>query len=265
MKYFKLHRQGCILLLLLCCSMTAVSAELRIVTEELPPYNYLNPQGTLTGAAARVVQVLLNRLDINTSIEVMPWARAYKMALNEPDVLIFSILRTPQRESNFHWLGSISPIDMQIFAAADTGLGWLNNLMTLNGQTIGLVRESSQYEFIRSHHNISDNSLVIVGSYDQLYKMHLLGRIDLFMAPGLLVQYQNQTLKTETRQQPRAVYHIPFEHQRKLYLAFSKTTPIETVTRFKIALEQMHREGQVQRILQTFQLTLAKHQPRNRD
>jgi polar amino acid transport system substrate-binding protein len=234
----------------------AVSSELRIVTEEMPPYNYLAADGTLTGATTEIVQALLKSLGAETPIETMPWARAYKIALNQPNVLIFSILRTHQREALFHWLGAISPVEMQIFSLPDAGIAPLSDLMELNGQTIGMVRGSSQYEFIRGHHNVDDSDLVIAGSYDQLYKMHQLGRVVLFMAPGLLVKYHNHILKTPAQQQPVSVYHIPFKHQRQLHLAFSKTTPQQTVIRFRKALMIMTQNGDITRMFTNFQSRL---------
>ena len=38
-------------------------------------------------------------------IRLYPWARAYDMALKEPNVLIFLIARTSARETQFKWAG----------------------------------------------------------------------------------------------------------------------------------------------------------------
>lgn len=262
MRHLKLLYQYIILLFaLICLPVAASNPPLRIVTEELPPYNFLTTSGTLTGASVEVVQFLLRKLKVTTPIEVLPWARAYHLASTTPNVLIFSMLRTASREDKFHWLGHISPVDMQIFAFADAGIDSLDHLRGLSGQTIGIVRKSSQYEFIKSHPNISDDCLIIAGSYEQLYKMHQLGRVDLFMAPRLLVEYHNHAQQTSPQRQPVTVYRIPFVHQRKLYLVFSKTTPAKTVSRFKTALQQMISKGEVAKIFDNFQSPwqLAKH------
>jgi polar amino acid transport system substrate-binding protein len=59
-----------------------VGAELTILTEELPPYNYTE-NGKLTGATTQVVQEIMRRLGIDDPIAVVPWARGYQRLNNE--------------------------------------------------------------------------------------------------------------------------------------------------------------------------------------
>lgn len=80
---------------------------LKIVTEYLKPYQIKNEDGSLGGYGTDIVQALLTLTNKKADIAVLPWARAYRMALNEPNVLIFSIARTPHRENLFQWIGTI--------------------------------------------------------------------------------------------------------------------------------------------------------------
>ena len=91
-----------IILILLCWLLSAqVSAiRLTVVTEDLYPYNYIE-NGELKGQATEIVVKVLKHAGIDYSIQVYPWARAYNLALNNKNVLIYSIVKIPSREKLF--------------------------------------------------------------------------------------------------------------------------------------------------------------------
>ena len=82
--------------------------KLKVVTEIIAPFQLQNDNGELTGFSVEIIQALFDEIDLQPNIIVMPWARAYDVAKNEPNVLIFSIARTPHREPMFHWIGNIT-------------------------------------------------------------------------------------------------------------------------------------------------------------
>eukprot|EP00828_Plagiopyla_frontata_P029713 TRINITY_DN38511_c0_g1_i1.p4 TRINITY_DN38511_c0_g1~~TRINITY_DN38511_c0_g1_i1.p4 ORF type:complete len:132 (-),score=43.09 TRINITY_DN38511_c0_g1_i1:62-457(-) len=106
-----------LLLLLILAAQTcpAQSADLRVVTEDWPPYNY-SEHGKVTGVVTEVVLAALDRSDLDYTVEVLPWARAYKLARTEPNVMIYSILKLDSRAPLFKWLklGNLS-IEMYLF------------------------------------------------------------------------------------------------------------------------------------------------------
>ncbi|MFT5164104.1 MAG: polar amino acid transport system substrate-binding protein, partial [Alteromonadaceae bacterium] len=215
------------LLAALTCSPLMLQAEpLRVVSENMPPYNYRTTEGQLSGPSTEVVRALLASLKISSKIEVMPWARAYKVALTEPNVLIFSIVRTRQREPHFQWLDGIGPVDIQIFASTNSPLLPFNDLNQLTDKTLGILRSSSQVAFVKSHKGLLAKNIIAGKSYEDLYKMQQLGRVDLIMAPGMLIKYLNHKFSTKAEQLPKSVYIVPSTQQRQLHLAFSNSTEI---------------------------------------
>jgi len=80
---------------------------INVVTENYPPYSFLNNKGKLEGCSVELVKELfkINKDDLN--VKIMPWSRAYMTALNTKNTLIFSIARNEIRESKFHWIGKI--------------------------------------------------------------------------------------------------------------------------------------------------------------
>ena len=82
-----------VVLVILILPRTIISAELTILTENLPPLNFIK-DGVLMGPAVDIVKEIQKRVGSHEQIQVYPWARAYKMALEEVNILIFGMART---------------------------------------------------------------------------------------------------------------------------------------------------------------------------
>ena len=84
------------------------SNQLRFVTEEYPPLTHANEAGEITGAVGDLFKEIKSRHNDSSPIELLPWSEAYKAAHREPNVVIFSMERTAERESLFSWVGPVS-------------------------------------------------------------------------------------------------------------------------------------------------------------
>ena len=65
--------------------------------------------------ANEVVEEILKRIKINYKLGIYPWARAYQVAQDAPNVLIYSTGRNDQRENLFKWVGVIAPFDVYLY------------------------------------------------------------------------------------------------------------------------------------------------------
>ena len=55
--------------------------------------------------AVDVVEAIAEELGLpEPDIKIQLWAKTYETALKEPNIIIFSITRTPLREDKFYWL-----------------------------------------------------------------------------------------------------------------------------------------------------------------
>src|ERR1700741_5291877 len=108
-----------LLLLTIVFSMNVKAEEpqvvprIQIVTAEFPPFSFKDEKGKLTGVMTEIMEQLINEiaqdgqkptLD-NLKIEYYPWKRAYKMATEEKNVLLFPLGMTPERNNLFQWIG----------------------------------------------------------------------------------------------------------------------------------------------------------------
>ena len=102
------------LLLWLLFASPLGAESLRIVTEDFPPYNF-QVGNEARGLSSEVVQAVLKQINRQAEFEFYPWARAYEIAQNEKNNLIFSIARIPEREALFNWVGSIAPYKTSLY------------------------------------------------------------------------------------------------------------------------------------------------------
>ncbi len=96
---------------LICISLlffipaTICGEQLTVVTENWRPYNYQDPvTKEVKGVSTAILKQVLNHMKINYKIKVQSWNRSYQNALNDKNVLIYTIIRTPQREKLFKWV-----------------------------------------------------------------------------------------------------------------------------------------------------------------
>ena len=94
-------------LFVLIATQSALCDELTVLTEDLPPLNYVN-NGVLVGPSVEIVREIIKRLGIKEKVQVYPWARAYKMALEEKNIVLFGMTYTEVRKEKFKWVGPLA-------------------------------------------------------------------------------------------------------------------------------------------------------------
>jgi polar amino acid transport system substrate-binding protein len=98
-----------ILLINLLASISILDAKVfEIVTTEYPPFQE-EIGNTVGGMTTEIIREVLKLSGDTGTITIYPWARAYQMALEKPQVLIYSLARNNERERLFKWIGPLIP------------------------------------------------------------------------------------------------------------------------------------------------------------
>jgi len=214
---------------------------LRIVTEEFPPYNFID-KGRVTGLATEVVEAVLKETGIEATIQSMPWARAYDIARNSENVLIYSITRTAGREKMFKWIGPIAPSDWSLFALRGREVA-LTRLADAKAHRIATVNEDAGEQYLAANGFVVGGNLQSSNKYAFNYEKLRLGRVDLWVANDLVASH----LVREAGDDPAKILvralPLPELGDGGMYMAFSAKTPDALVERFRKGLAAIKKNG----------------------
>ena len=111
-------------------------------TENLPPLNYQDEQGA-QGFAVELLRLMAAEAGLALELHVLPWQRAVQKAEAEAGSLLFSLTRTPERETQFQWVGPIAQRRILVYRLASRDDLRLARLEDLGNARIGVVRESA--------------------------------------------------------------------------------------------------------------------------
>lgn len=215
-------------------------AQLRILTEDLPPLNYVK-DGVLVGPSVEMVREIQRRIGSKEEIRVYPWARAYQIALEEENVVLFGVSHTPPREKKFKWVGPLAT-KRDIFVAKKGSNLVINSLEEAKRvRRIGVLRDDTKEEFLEMH---GFTNLEPVSDERKNAQKLVMGRIDLwvFKKPGL------KTVCDQAGVDYNAVEEVFHLRETRVDIAFSLKTPDAVVERWQAAFADMVADGTVEAI-----------------
>ncbi|CAH9061091.1 hypothetical protein PSECIP111951_02414 [Pseudoalteromonas holothuriae] len=234
----------CFLCLSLRCNSHDVSAlpTLTVVTELSPP-NQTYSNGVVGGTSTGLVQELLQLTGLKASYQIYPWARAFKVASEQANTLIYSIARTSLRERHFHWIGPVAKFE----------LGFVTNTYR-NDVIVNSLEDAKKYRLAIQRGDIAVERLkeygfdyVLTSDITQSYQLLVTNKVDLVLDDPRYVKSMADTL------------NLPKGHFRFLlsvpnlslhgYLAANIHTPDEVIKKLRIAFEGIKRTQAYQEVL----------------
>lgn len=226
----------CVLFTLFTCT---VSAKLTVVTEDWPPYNYVDNRGKVTGSVTELVEKILQKAEIDYSLAVYPWARSYQMAQEQPNVLLFSVLRTPQRETLFDWYCPIHrPIEMYFYRLTRNDKIELASIEDAKNYRVGVPRGDWNETYLREQGFVEGKNMDVTASNMVNLQTLIAGRIDLILDAEDAVHRRLKRLGfnsgTVTRALARDV--IP---QEEVCMVLSKSTDAGLKQKIEHAFKQI--------------------------
>jgi polar amino acid transport system substrate-binding protein len=229
-----------------CLFGSALAAQtLTIYTEISPPAQFLGSDGKLTGCSYDLVREIQRRLGSSEPIEVVPWVRGFGELQTRPNVVLFSVARSEERDPLFHWVGPIRENTYSFFARKDSKLRITTLEEARRIGLIGVYKEDMRDQYLtRLGFTNLDRSLDNVIPFKKL----LAGRIDCIVTTrsGLAELAHLAGAKVKDF---REVF--PFL-KVQLYIAFSKATPETVVQAWATALEGMKKDGTFERIYRKY-------------
>jgi polar amino acid transport system substrate-binding protein len=219
---------------LMACAGPVPADKLRVLTEEYPPYNYTDEKGVLTGSSTELVKAIIGKLGFDTKIEVLPWAQAYELVLNNPNVALYSTARTAERERNFMWVGPLGSYENWLYAKKGSAVR-VNSLDEAKAvKSIAAVKDEAGQQKLAELGFI--NFAFTNSTADGLKKL-MAGEAGLWLGTRADVDLVAKKAGVDATQLEPAV----FVHKVDLYVAFNKNMPFATVDQWQKALDSLKK------------------------
>ncbi len=241
-----------ITMIILALSTNTVAAPplLKVVTEEFPPYNY-TANGKIKGISTSIITETLKRSGLKYHLKVYPWKRAYHtIALKEKNVLIYSIYRSAEREPLFAaWIGPIlPPAAVNFYKLKERSDLKVSTLEEARRFSIGVTRADYNHELLKS---LNFPHLDIASDAASNTRKFLSKRVDLIPSYELTLAARLQQMGIPFNRVENMLTLIPAEAS-KIYMAVSRGTGPEVITKIQTAFDQIQAEGFIDRTLNEY-------------
>jgi len=194
--------------------------------------------GVITGRATEKIRALMERTGTDYRIEQLPWKRAFMMAQTQEQTCVYSTSRTPERETQFKWIGPTDEAEWQFWGRADHVFP-LNTIEDARKLRIGTYIGDARDEYLRSRgFNVDAVSNDLVNP-----QKLLLNRIDLWA-----VAIRNGSPGPGQHEWSGKVVPLMVFHRVQVYLACNLAMPDQQVDKLNATLADMRRDGTLQRI-----------------
>lgn len=244
-------------LLLILLSSTLLFAkngteDLVYMTEDYPPYNYLDEYGILQGSSVEIIKVLWHEMKIpEQNIRLLPWARAYYNIQSQKKQVLFTMSRTEERESLFKWVGPISSSrHLLVGYSKDSSKIEINSSKDILKYKIGVVRLDVGEQVLIKQNIPKSNMKEVIKMKDNIASL-LNGKVDLISL--------GEEAFTSLKKLDGVGENIYIAYTMGVsqdYIAFSKDIPDSTIEKFRKALDAI--EVDHRNILKKYDLKVVK-------
>ena len=208
-------------LLTLCVFAIFLNAEVfKVYTEQNPPYNFME-QGHVSGISTKLLELLFQKSGqqiAGDNILLLPWVQAYHEALHVNNSVLYSTVRTPEREKLFQWVGPIGKMTLGVVAKKQKHIR-LTLPSQLQRYTIATIPDTASEKALITL-GIQETALDRFGNVSSQMKKVAEGRVD-------AVAYSVEATFTELKKlgyDPHDYEVIYLLKESDLYFAFHKQT-----------------------------------------
>lgn len=224
---------------------------LRFVAEDLPPYHFKDRSGQTRGALVDIVKAVAKQADIDYTIEFYPYARAFNLLKTKPNVVSFSLIKSPNREEQFVWLGKIFH-NSAYLVALDGSKPKLADLEQAKHYVVGTIRGYYSEVFLRNAGFKEDTNLSLSVNYQTLWQMLFKQRIDFILTNTISLNTELSRLGFKLEDVEPALEVTDFPNE--LHIAGNLSLEPRVASKLKQALATIKTNGEYQRILKQWNL-----------
>jgi len=213
-----------------------VPGSLLIYTEEYPPLTFVNSYGEITGFGSDIVGEIMKRNQQYADIKLSQWNIGYELALNNPNFCLFTMDRTPLRDTLFQWVGPLGTNSTFFYTKTGSGITISSLEDAKNLDAVGTVSSWFSDQHLRE---LGFTNLVSGGDPEAMAEKLMQGEIDAFVCSGVTFADIFRGVGYEP-DQATASYELM---SSDFYIAFSLGTSAEFVAQWQQSLDAMKQDG----------------------
>jgi ABC-type amino acid transport substrate-binding protein len=208
----------------------------QVYTENYPPLTFRDAYGTITGFGTEIVREIMKKNHIFADIRLTLWSIGYDLALNNPNFCLFTMDRTPGRDSLFQWVGPLGTNTTYFYTKSGSGIMISSLQDAMNLPAVGTVNSWFSDQYLRS---LGFTNLVSEGDPVLMTKKLMSGEVQAFVCSGVTFP---DIVRESGFSYNQVVPSFPLMSS-DYYIAFSKNTPATIVSQWQQAFDKLKSEG----------------------
>jgi polar amino acid transport system substrate-binding protein len=228
-------------ILYLCCAPKLLAQEIIFVGQAVPPLIQMDENNHKSGALVELAQALIDYSKITASIEILPWARAYEMGLNDANVILLSVLKTTNREPLFQWIGKVHQARAHLIGLKNRPDIQLNKLQDACSLRVGSVRGYGSATHLINNGFAEGTNLALASNTAQMWGLLFNDRVDLVLSNFETSPYEILSVGYDPLQVTDILEVTALTNE--LQFATGHNTPLATVEKLTEGLAELKKNG----------------------
>jgi polar amino acid transport system substrate-binding protein len=242
-----ISKQTFVTLLLIFFSLQSHANQLRFVAEDLPPFHFFDADKRPTGALVEIIETLMLRTKLSGSIELIPFARSYDLALKEQNTFMFSLMKSADREDQFQWVGQIYKSKAFLVGLRNRLNIDISNLEEAKSLVVGTIRGYHAEKYLQEKGFSTQNNLHLSVNYKHMWSMLFTNRIDYILTNFIAIDREMKSIgfnKSDIKS-----YVELHDFPGDLFIATGLSTTNKTVVVLSAALQKIKDDGTYKKIM----------------
>jgi polar amino acid transport system substrate-binding protein len=217
---------------------------IQMVTEEYPPVTFMK-NGKVSGFVTDIVREISVRQGIPDNIRLSSWDEAYRLALSNPNVVLFSCERTEKREKLFQWVGPVGKNSSIFYAKKGSGIR-MNSLE--DARKVAAIATTANWFTEQDLKDRGFTNLISAPLPIDNVRQLMKGEVQLCVFTDITVdEIVKNAGYTMDDLEPVATLSSTY-----FYIALSLGTPLEVIQKWQSTLDSIKADGTFEKIYRSY-------------
>ena len=208
----------------------------QVYTENYPALTYRDAYGNITGFGTEVVREIMKKNNQYADIRLTLWSIGYDLAQTNPNFCLFTMDRTPARDSLFQWVGPLGDNTTWFYTKSGSGITISSIEEAKQLTAVGTVSSWFNDQYLRS---LGFTNLVSDGDPIVMTKKLMAGEVQAFVCSSVTFPDIVREAGFKFNQVVPSYALMSTDY----YIAFSRNTPGQVVSSWQQALDALKSDG----------------------